>query len=83
MKKLYSVICGKYRKFEKPKISYLLEKTLVFSIICSKCKNKKESIEILKILDLITLKMAEENISQEFRLKNIDQTRNYLSEEIN
>ena len=83
MKKLYSVICGKYRKFEKPKISYLLEKTLVFSIICSKCKNKKESIEILKILDLITLKMAEESISQEFRLKNIDQTRNYLSEEIN
>ena len=27
MKKLYCVICGKYRKFEKPKI-YLLEKTL-------------------------------------------------------
>ena len=29
MKKLYRVICGKYRKFEKPKISHLLEKTLV------------------------------------------------------
>ena len=27
--------------------------------------------------------MAEENISQEFRLKNIDETRNYLIEEIN
>ena len=27
--------------------------------------------------------MAEENISQEFRLKNIDVTRNYLIEEIN
>ena len=27
--------------------------------------------------------MAEENISQEFRLKNIDKTRNYLIEEIN
>ena len=26
--------------------------------------------------------MAEENISQEFRLKNIDKTRNYLAEEI-
>ena len=25
-KKLYCVICGKFRKFEKPKISYLLEK---------------------------------------------------------
>ena len=37
MKKL-CVICGKYRKFEKPKISYLLEKTLVFSI-CSKCSS--------------------------------------------
>ena len=27
--------------------------------------------------------MAEENISQGFRLKNIDETRNYLMEEIN
>ena len=60
MKKLYCIICGKYRKFEKPKISHLLEKTLVLSIICSKCKNEdekifkeEESIEILKILGLI------------------------------
>ena len=57
MKILYCVICGKYRKFEKLKISYLLEKTLVISIICSKCKNENEKlfkeeelIEILKIL---------------------------------
>ena len=27
--------------------------------------------------------MVKENISQEFRLKNIDETRNYLIEEIN
>ena len=27
--------------------------------------------------------MAKENISQEFRFKNIDETRNYLIEEIN
>ena len=27
--------------------------------------------------------MAEEKISQEFRLKNKDETRNYLTEEIN
>ena len=27
--------------------------------------------------------MSEENISQEFRLKNIDEVRNYLIEEIN
>ena len=60
MKKLYCVTCGKYRKFEKPKISYFLEETLVLSIICSKCKNEdekifkeEESIEILKILGLI------------------------------
>ena len=60
MKNLYCVICGKYRKFEKPKISYLLEKTLVLSIINKSCKNKDEkifkegeSIGILKILDLI------------------------------
>ena len=44
MKKLYCVLCDKYRKFEKPKISYVLEKTLVFSIICSKCKNEDEKI---------------------------------------
>ena len=43
MKKLYCVICGKYGKFEKPEVSYLLEKTLVLSIICSKCKNEDEN----------------------------------------
>ena len=59
MKKLYCVISNKYRKFEKPKTSYLFEKTLVLSIICSKCKtedekiSKEESIKILKILALI------------------------------
>ena len=60
MKKLYCIICGKYRKFEKPTISYLLEKTLILSIICSKCKNEdekifkeEESTEISKILGLI------------------------------
>ena len=61
MKKyIYCVICRKYRKTEKPKISYLLEKTLVVSIMCSTCKNEyeklfkeEESIEILKILGLI------------------------------
>ena len=60
MKKLYCVICSKYRKFEKPKISYLLEKTLVLSIICSKWKNEdeklfkeEESIEISKFFGII------------------------------
>ena len=40
MKKLNCVICGKYRKFEKPKISYILEKTLFLPIICSNVKMK-------------------------------------------
>ena len=60
MKKIYCVFCGEYRKFKNPKISCIFEKTLVFSIICSKCKNEdekifkeEESIEILKIFGLI------------------------------
>ena len=60
MKKLYCIICSKYRKFGKPKISYLLEKKLILSIICSKCNNEdeklfkeEESIVILNILGLI------------------------------
>ena len=60
MKKVCFVVCGRYRKFEKPKISYLLEKKLVLSIICSKLKNENEkllkeekSVEIIKTLDLI------------------------------
>ena len=43
-KKLYCVICSRYRKFEKPKILYLLEKILVLSIFCSECKNEDEEI---------------------------------------
>ena len=60
IKTIYCVICGKYRKFKNLKISYIFEKTLVLSIICSKCENEdekilkvEESIEILKILGLI------------------------------
>ena len=32
MKKIILRYLGKYRKFEEPKISYLLEKTLVLSL---------------------------------------------------
>ena len=60
MNKIYCVICNKYRKFEKPKISYLSEKTLILSIICSKCKieeekifKEEEPIEILQYFGLI------------------------------
>ena len=59
LKKLYSIIYGKYRKFKNPKI-YILEKMLVLSIICIKCKSEDEKIfkeeewiEILKIIALI------------------------------
>ena len=99
MTKLYCVNCSKYRKFGKSKISYLLVKTLVLSIIWSKCKNEdekifkeEESMEILKILGLINdiedyqktyQIMPEENINQEFRLKEMDELRNYSIEEIN
>ena len=54
------MICGKYRKFKNPKTASVFEKTIVLSLICSKCENKddnifkeKESMEILKILGLI------------------------------
>ena len=40
MKKLYYVICGKNKKFEKPKKSYLLEETLVLSVICKSVRMK-------------------------------------------
>ena len=60
MKISYCTICSRYWKIKRPKISYFLEKTLVLSIICSKCKKEDEkilkedkSIEILKVLSLI------------------------------
>ena len=42
MKKIYCVICDKYRKFKNLKISYIFEKRLALSIICSKCENEDE-----------------------------------------
>ena len=60
MKKINCVIFDKCRNFKNPKISYIFEKTLVLSIICSKFGNddekifkEEESVEILKILGLI------------------------------
>ena len=94
MKKLYCVICNKYRIFENPKISFLLQKTLVLSIICSKCKNKdekifkeKDSTEKLKNFALtgntyLIWKYGRKKLGQEFRPKKIDERRNYLTEQI-
>ena len=67
-----------YRTFSK--------KTLVLSVICSKCENedgkffKEKSIEISKIYNQFK-NMVEENTTQEFRLTNIDKTRNIFVEE--
>ena len=82
MKKLYCVICGKYRKFEKPKISYLLEKTLVPLLFAVRRRISRDIVGLIQ--KYISFKnVVEENKSQECRLKDIDETWNYLSEEIN
>ena len=44
IKKLDCGICGKNRRSEKPKLSYILEKTLVIFIICCKCKDEDEKL---------------------------------------
>ena len=41
MRKIYCVICGKYRKFKKAKMCNIFEKeTLLLSIIYGKCENE-------------------------------------------
>ena len=52
----YCVKCNKFAKFVNPKITYIFEKTLVFSIICSEWGNnikiifkEVESIEIFSV----------------------------------
>ena len=44
MKKLYYIIWRKYRKYEKPKISQILEETLVLSIVCREERMKIKTI---------------------------------------
>ena len=75
----------------KPTILYILEKVLVLSVnVAMKMKKifkEKEWIEILKILGFIKnyyyfKNMSRENISQEFRLKEMNETRNYFIEKI-
>ena len=60
MKTIYCIICCKYYKFKKPKISHIFKNTLILSIVCSKCENKDEkiykeqdSIETLEIVGII------------------------------
>ena len=60
MKKCIALFVVSIENLENLKYHTSFEKTLVFSIICSKCKNEderffkdEESIEILKVLRLI------------------------------
>ena len=53
MEKLYCIISGKYRKFERPEISCIFGKTLVFSIICSKSKNEDKNKKFWTTLSYI------------------------------
>ena len=64
MKKIYCIICGKYRKFEKPKVRYIFKKKQCFLLfaVSVRMKIKKYikkkywvSIEILKIIGLIKI----------------------------
>ena len=73
MKKIYCVICDKYKKYRTPKISHIFERSLAVSIICRKYDNEdtkifkeKESIQMLKMFGLFEniyfKNMTEENI---------------------
>ena len=44
MKKIYCVICDKYKKYRTPKISHIFERSLVVSIICRKYDNEDTKI---------------------------------------
>ena len=64
-------------------------KNQFFSIICSKCESqdkkkylKKKNPCFFKKYVITFKKYGRKNISQEFRWKNIDETRNYFLEEI-
>ena len=72
---------------------YVCDKKLLSSSICNKCGNEDEkyfkvekSINIFKNFVLIDnmykYPVQEENLSQEFKLKNIERTKNYLIIEI-
>ena len=94
MKKISCIVEGNKKKIKNPKISYILKKHQFFSLTCSKCGSKdekiskeKESMKMLKILGLIdNIEQYQntmiEELSQEFRLKEIDKTRSYFIEEM-
>ena len=84
MKKNCCVISGKYRKFKNPEISYIFKKQQLFLLFAASAMMKikkylKKKIQLRQEKFLVYLKIynyfkniVEENIGQEFRLKNID-----------
>ena len=96
--KIYCNVYNNCKKFKKPKVSDIFEKILDPFIFHSKYGHEyqiifkeEDSIETLKVIGLIINieeyqklhKHVLENTSQEFRLKNIDETRSYFNKEIN
>ena len=83
-KKIYCVVCAKYKKFKNPKILQIFKKKKkkisFFYYLQYKCDGKEEkifkeaeSINISKILDLINnIEKYQKNIT-EFRLKTIEE----------
>ena len=64
MRKIDGTTCKRYEEFKKPKTSYICHKTLLPSSICNTCSSEDEklfkeeqSIETLKILGLLNLKL--------------------------
>ena len=81
-KKIYCVVCAKYKKFKNPKTLQIFKKKNIssFYYLQYKCGSKEEeifkeaeSINISKILDLINnIEKYQKNIT-EFRLKTIEE----------
>ena len=60
MRKIICIKSKKYKKIINPKLSYICYKTLLLSNVCNKCESEdekifveQESVEMLKVLDLI------------------------------
>ena len=69
MRKIYCSMYKKYKEFQKSKISYIFDKTLLFSSTCNKCGSEDEKIfkeeeliEMLKVLGFATLKIWAKNL---------------------
>ena len=92
-KKIIVLLAANIKKLKT--LSYIFQKNISFSVIFSNCGSKNEKIfkeeapiVILRILDFIfnyqytKIDMTEENIGQEFRLKEIDEKLNYFIQEM-